>query len=67
MLTEFWQRAIRQGLWQDGTEGWIEIIYQLFSRFISYVRLWELQRVPPLKTTYATVDKKILEEWKQKQ
>lgn len=66
LFTEFWYRAVRQRLWQDGTEGWIEIFYQMFSRFITYVRLWELQRQPSLKQTYQLVDKKILEEWKQK-
>lgn len=43
MLTEFWKRAIRLQGWRDGTVGWIEIIFQMFSRFITYARLWELQ------------------------
>ncbi len=64
MLTEFWSRCIKQGLWRDGTEGWIEIIYQMFSKFVTYERLWEMQRKPSLKDTYDNVDKQILEEWK---
>jgi glycosyltransferase involved in cell wall biosynthesis len=64
MLTEFWQRCIRQGLWRDGTEGWIEIIYQMFSKFVTYERLWEMQRKPSLKETYGNIDKQLLEEWK---
>jgi len=44
MLTEFWERGIkRQGL-RDGTVGVIEVIFQMFSRFITYARLWELQQ-----------------------
>ncbi len=43
MLTEFWQRGIKQQGWRDGTVGWIEIIFQMFSRFITYARLWEKQ------------------------
>lgn len=44
MLTEFWHRGIKlQGL-RDGTVGWIEVIFQMFSRFITYARLWELQQ-----------------------
>ena len=64
MLTEFWDRCIRQGLWRDGTEGWIEIIYQMFSKFITYERLWEMQRKPSLKETYDNLDRQILTEWK---
>lgn len=43
MLTEFWQRGIKLSGWRDGTVGWIEVIFQMFSRFITYARLWELQ------------------------
>lgn len=43
MLTEFWLRAIKLQGWRDGTPGWIEIIFQMFSRFITYARLWEMQ------------------------
>lgn len=43
MWSEFWQRGVKlQGL-RDGTVGWIEVIFQMFSRFITYARLWELQ------------------------
>jgi hypothetical protein len=65
MFTEFWHRAVIQGLWKDGVEGWIEVIYQMFSKFISYERLWELQRKPSLKEAYKKIDNQILEEWKR--
>lgn len=43
MMSEFWYRGIRlQGL-RDGMVGWIEVIFQMFSRFITYARLWEMQ------------------------
>jgi len=43
MFTEFWQRGIvKKGL-LDGPVGWIEVIFQMFSRFMTYARLWELQ------------------------
>jgi glycosyltransferase involved in cell wall biosynthesis len=64
LATEFWLRFVKQGLWKDGVEGNIEVIYQMFSRFLTYVRLWEMQRDPTLKETYTQVDKKILQEWK---
>jgi len=66
MLTEFWDRCIKQGLWKDGTEGWIEIIYQMFSKFVTYERLWEMQRNPSLKEAYRGVDSQVLTEWKIK-
>lgn len=64
MLTEFWRR-FTSGLWKDGTEGWIEIIYQMFSVFLTYERLWEMQRKPSLKKTYAEIDKEFLAKLKQ--
>lgn len=63
LLTEFWYRCVRQGLWKDGTEGWIEIIYQMFSKFITYERLWEAQRKPSLSATYKKIDEDLLQEW----
>ena len=44
MATEFWQRGIKQQAFRDGTVGIIELIFQIFSRFITYARLWELQQ-----------------------
>ncbi len=40
---EFWYRAIVKLGFLDGPIGIIEIIYQTFSRFISYAKLWEMQ------------------------
>lgn len=65
MFTEFWQRFVVQGLWRDGTEGIIEVIYQMFSKFMSYERLWELQRKPSLKESYLKIDKQLIDEWKK--
>lgn len=66
MFTEFWYRAIKQGLWRDGTEGWIEIIYQMFSKFITYERLWEMQQNPSLKEKYNQIDKNLISEWEKR-
>lgn len=40
---EFFDRMIKKQAWRDGCEGMIEAIYQVFSVFITYARLWELQ------------------------
>ena len=44
MATGFWQSFIVQGGWKAGTVGLIESIYQAFSMFITYAKLWELQQ-----------------------
>lgn len=42
-LREFWLRMIVQTAFLDGTEGTIYGMYQVFSRLISYAKLWEMQ------------------------
>jgi (heptosyl)LPS beta-1,4-glucosyltransferase len=42
-LREFWLRMIVQTAFLDGTRGIIYAIYQVYSRLISYSKLWELQ------------------------
>lgn len=44
MFTGFWKSYIHQSGWRAGTIGWIESIYQAFSMFITYAKLWELQK-----------------------
>ena len=44
MLTAFLEFYIRQGGWKVGTVGLIESMYQSFSIFITYARLWEMQK-----------------------
>lgn len=43
MATAFFDSYVRQKGWKAGTVGLIESIYQSFSMFITYARLWELQ------------------------
>lgn len=42
---EFWQRMILQMAFLDGTEGIVYALYQVFSRLISYSKLWEKQQL----------------------
>ena len=44
MITCFFDYYVLQGGWKVGTVGLIESIYQSFSIFITYARLWELQQ-----------------------
>lgn len=43
MFMAFWNSYITQKGWKIGVVGLIESLYQSFSMFISYARLWELQ------------------------
>jgi glycosyltransferase involved in cell wall biosynthesis len=43
MFREFWLRMIRNLGFLDGPEGIIYSLYQVWSRFISYAKLWEMQ------------------------
>lgn len=43
MAREFWRRMIVGRAFMDGKVGIIFAIYQMFSRFVSYAKLWELQ------------------------
>ena len=44
MQTAFFDSYVRQGGWKVGTVGLIESMYQSFSIFVTYARLWELQQ-----------------------
>ena len=44
MGTGFYKSFIKEGGWKAGTVGWIESIYQAFSMFITYAKLWEMQQ-----------------------
>lgn len=40
---EFWYRGIKKMGFLDGAVGIIEIFYQVFSRLVTYTKLWEMQ------------------------
>lgn len=50
----------RKGFW-GGTVGIIDTFLSVFSSFLSYVRLWEMQQEKPLEQVYEDIDKKLLE------
>lgn len=43
MWREFWYRMIVKRAFLDGKVGIVFAIYQVFSRFVSYAKLWEMQ------------------------
>lgn len=44
MTTGFYDSYFAQGGWRAGTMGLIESMYQGYSMFITYARLWEMQK-----------------------
>lgn len=44
MMTAFYNSFIKQGGWRAGARGWIESIFQSYSAFITYSKLWEKQQ-----------------------
>lgn len=59
MITEFYEQFFRKKIWRFRTEGFIEGIFQVFSIFITYARLWEKQRKKSLQETYQELEGKI--------
>ena len=49
MLVSFWNSYITQSGWRVGVVGLMESIFQAFSVFITYARLWELQNNGTIK------------------
>lgn len=43
MMSGFWNSYITQGGWKVGTAGLVESIFQAYSMFVTYAKLWELQ------------------------
>jgi len=43
-VREFWLRMVRQTAFLDGPKGVIYALYQVFSRLVSYAKLWEKQQ-----------------------
>jgi len=49
MITGFWRSFILQSGWKAGTIGWIESVYQSYSMFLTYAKLWEMQQKEKLQ------------------
>ncbi len=43
ILRELWFRFVKMKAYRDGAYGTIHGSYQIFSRFVSYAKLWEMQ------------------------
>lgn len=60
-VTEVWnQGVVRKGFF-NGTIGIIDSILQVFSMFMTYIRLWQMQQEKSLDKIYEDIDKDLVE------
>ncbi len=60
-ITEMINQGIKRRGFFNGTVGVIDSMLSVFSMFLTYVRLWELQQAKPLDKFYDDLDKKLIE------
>lgn len=61
LMSQSYEELIkRRGLF-GGTVGIIDSVLQIFSFYMTYIRLWEMQQEKPLDEEYKDIDKKLLE------
>lgn len=60
--TETFNQGIKRGGFFGGTVGVIDSMLQVFSMFITYVRLWQLQQLKPVEDIYKEIDDKLIKE-----
>lgn len=62
LMSQSYEELIsRKGLF-GGTVGIIDSVLQIFSFYMTYVRLWEMQQSPELSKKYKEIDQKLLED-----
>lgn len=61
LLSEFFNQGIKRGGFFNGTVGIVDSTLQVFSLFITFVRLWQMQQDMPLHEFYNDLDKKLIE------
>ncbi len=60
-ITETFNQGVARGGFFNGTVGVMDSMLQVFSLYMTYVRLWQLQQPKPLEETYKEIDKKLIE------
>lgn len=61
LVTESFEQGIKKGGFFAGTVGIIDSLAQVFSQFITYTKLWQLQQDKPLRKSYDELDKKLID------
>lgn len=61
LLTETFNQGIKRRGFFNGTVGVMDSMLQVFSMFMTYVRLWQLQQQRTLDQKYKEIDEKLIE------
>ncbi len=61
LISETFNQGIKRKGFLNGTIGVMDALLQVFSLFITYVRLWQLQQSKEMNEIYDDIDKKLLE------
>lgn len=59
-ISTFFDWYIKKGGYKAGVTGTIESLFQTFSVFFTYVRLWEMQQDPSLEKQYQKLDDQLV-------
>lgn len=62
LITETFNQGIKRRGFFNGTIGVMDSLLQVFSLFITYVRLWQMQNKKTLAEVYKDMDKKLIED-----
>ncbi len=60
-ITETFNQGVKRGGFFNGTVGMMDSLLQVFSMYMTYIRLWELQQKESLDVIYEDIDKSLLE------
>jgi glycosyltransferase involved in cell wall biosynthesis len=60
-FSESWEQGIKRRGFFNGDVGIIDSMLQVFSQFITYVKLWQLQQKKSLPEAYQEIDNKLRE------
>ncbi|MBI3103907.1 glycosyltransferase family 2 protein [Candidatus Daviesbacteria bacterium] len=61
LLSEFFNQGIKRGGFFNGTVGIVDSTLQVFSLFITFVRLWQMQQEKPMDKIYEEIDNNLIE------
>lgn len=61
-ITETFNQGIKRRGFFNGTIGVMDSMLQVFSLFMTYVRLWQMQQSEPLDEVYKKIDEKLIKD-----
>ena len=67
VISTWWDSFVSRKSWLEGTPGTIEGMFQIYSQFMTYGRLWEYQQSPSLKEKHQQIEKNIKNQWTKHQ